>query len=346
MDSNIKDHQDYKPVVGISMGDFNGIGPEVIIKALSDQRILKIMTPVVYGSTKVLSFYKKLLKKEEFIYHQVKSAQELNFRKVNVVNCWEENVEVKPGEITEEAGKCAFLSLKKATQELQETHIEAIVTAPINKHNIQNEEFRFSGHTEYFAEKFNAKESLMLLVCEGLRVGVITGHIPLSEVSRQLSRQKMEDKIRILEASLKKDFGINKPKIAILGLNPHAGEEGLLGDEEKNIIKPMIEGLKRKGMLIFGPYPADGFFGMLQYQNYDGILAMYHDQGLIPFKTLAFEKGVNFTAGLSVVRTSPDHGTAYDIAGKDIANESSLREAIFVACNIIKNRKEIILMAL
>lgn len=323
------------------MGDFNGIGPEVIIKAFSDPRILKLMTPVVYGSTKVLSFYKKLFKNEEFIYNQVKSASELNFKKVNVVNCWEENVEVKPGEITEEAGKCAFLALKKATQELQDGHIEAIVTAPINKHNIQNEEFKFSGHTEYFTEKFNAEESLMLLVSEGLRVGVITGHIPLSEVSRQLTRQKMEDKIRILDASLRKDFGINKPKIAILGLNPHAGEEGLLGDEENNMIKPMIEGLKRKGMLVFGPYPADGFFGMMQYQKYDGVLAMYHDQGLIPFKTLAFETGINFTAGLSVVRTSPDHGTAYDIAGKNIASESSLREAIFVACNIVKNRKEI-----
>ncbi len=344
MESTVSNHQEYKPVVGISMGDINGIGPEVIMKALSDVRILKLITPVIYGSTKVLSFYKKLFKLDDFAYQQIQSASEVNFKKINVINCWDENIDIKPGEITGEAGRCAYLALAKATEELKEGHIEAIVTAPINKHNIQHEAFKYAGHTEYFTEKFGAEESLMLLVSDGLRIGVVTGHIALQQVSVQLTREKIEKKIRILEASLKKDFGINKPKIALLGLNPHAGEEGLLGDEENTVIKPAIEALKAKGMLIFGPYPADGFFGSVQYKKFDGILAMYHDQGLIPFKALAFETGINYTAGLSVVRTSPDHGTAYNIAGKNIASDSSIREAIFLARDIVKNRKELLVV--
>jgi 4-hydroxythreonine-4-phosphate dehydrogenase len=328
------------PIVGITLGDINGIGPEVVVKALADHRILTMITPVVYGSAKIFSFYKKNLGLEELNYTQVRKDGEFTAKRINIVNCLDEQLEVKFGEANEESGKAAFLALKKATEDLQAGYLHGLVTAPINKHTIQNEEFQFAGHTEYLAAQFKAKDHLMMLTADRLRVGVVTGHIPLKDVSAAITTEKVLSKISIMEKSLREDFGINKPRIALLGLNPHAGEGGLLGDEEEKIIKPIISDLKNKGKLIFGPYPADGFFGKGEHRKFDGILAMYHDQGLIPFKTLAFETGVNFTAGLSVVRTSPDHGTAYGIAGKFEASENSLRQAIFLACDICKNRVE------
>jgi 4-hydroxythreonine-4-phosphate dehydrogenase len=330
--------KDELPVIGISLGDFNGIGTEVTIKALADKRILNMMTPVIFGSSKVVSYYRKAIGADDFNFLAIKSLDEIAYGKVNVINCWKK-VLVEPGKVTDEAGEAAWISLKTATQALKNEQIDGIVTAPINKNNIQNEEFKFAGHTEYFATTFEAKEMLMTMVHDRFRVAVATGHIPLSEVSNQLTRELVRRKLQVLEVSLKQDFGILKPKVAVLGVNPHAGEEGLLGSEEQHIIRPVIEELKNKGRLIFGPYPADGFFGADAQHKFDGVLAMYHDQGLIPFKALAFEHGVNFTAGLPVVRTSPDHGTAYDIAGKGEASEVSMREALYLACDVIKHRQ-------
>ncbi|MDQ3536104.1 MAG: 4-hydroxythreonine-4-phosphate dehydrogenase PdxA [Bacteroidota bacterium] len=338
--SEIKKSTENKPVIGITMGDINGIGPEVIIKALSDPRITKNIVIIIYGSTKVLTFYRKLLKNEDINFNPIKSVSQVNTKKINIINCWEDNIEAQPGVDNKDGGYCSYMALKRATEDLKEGLIEAVVTAPINKKNIQNEEFNFVGHTEFFTQHFGDNESLMLLVSENLRVGVVTGHIPLKEVSEGITKEKLTAKIKIFAKSLKKDFGISKPRIAVLGLNPHAGEDGILGSEENEIISPVIEEFRKKGNFVFGPYPADGFFGMMQFKKFDGVLAMYHDQGLIPFKTLAFENGINFTAGLSVVRTSPDHGTAYNIAGKNIANESSMREAIYLVSDVLKNRKE------
>jgi 4-phospho-D-threonate 3-dehydrogenase / 4-phospho-D-erythronate 3-dehydrogenase len=337
---SLKNKNQETPILGITLGDINGIGPEVVLKALSDHRILSMFTPVVYGSAKIISFYKKNLSLEDLNYTQVRKDGEYVAKRINVVNCLEESVEVKFGEANEESGKSAYLALKKATEDLKAGHIHGLVTAPINKHTIQNEAFQFAGHTEFLAAEFGAKDHLMLLTSDQLRVGVVTGHIPIKEVAAAITAEKLQSKIDILEKSLKVDFGINKPRIAILGLNPHAGEGGLLGEEEEKIIKPLIAEQKNKGKLVFGPYPADGFFGKGEHRKFDGILAMYHDQGLIPFKTLAFETGVNFTAGLSIVRTSPDHGTAYGIAGKFEASESSMRQALYLACDICKNRQE------
>jgi 4-hydroxythreonine-4-phosphate dehydrogenase len=331
-----------RPVIGLTLGDFNGIGPEIIIKTLTDARILKICIPVVYGSYKVLSKYKKITETEEVVFNSIRNMEGLNPKKINLITCWEEDFEVSPGKVTEQAGKCALISLEKASEDLFAGKIDAVVTAPINKNNIQSENFKFPGHTEYFTEKAGIKDSLMLLVSENLRVGVVTGHIPLAEVKTELTKEKLISKINVMYKSLKNDFGIQKPKIALLGLNPHAGESGLLGKEEQELMIPLIEELKNKGILIFGPFPSDGFFGMHHYKKFDGVLAMYHDQGLIPFKTLAFDSGVNYTAGLPVVRTSPDHGTAYDIAGKNIASESSFREAMYLACDIVKAKKGVL----
>ncbi|MDN5202937.1 4-hydroxythreonine-4-phosphate dehydrogenase PdxA [Fulvivirgaceae bacterium BMA10] len=330
-----------KPVVGLSIGDLNGVGPEIIIKALSDNRILKLITPVVYGSTKVLSYYRKSMNLEPFNHNPVNNSFDLHFKKINVVNCWSEAIELKPGEATPESGTCAFKALEKATADLKEGKIHALITAPINKKNIQSDDFNFPGHTEYITEKFEAKDSLMILASDRLKVGVVTGHMSLKEVPNALTKEKIINKASILLESMKKDFGAAKPRIAVLGLNPHAGEDGILGNEEQEVISPAIAELKKKGHLIFGPYPADGFFGTAQYEKFDATLAMYHDQGLVPFKTLSFEEGVNFTAGLSHVRTSPDHGTAYNIAGKNQANESSIRSAIFMAVDILNHRNEL-----
>jgi 4-hydroxythreonine-4-phosphate dehydrogenase len=328
----------HKPVIGISLGDINGIGPEVVLKALADPRILDMMTPVVYGSSKVLGYYRKALKMNNFQYHHMQGAALED--QVNVVNCWQEVIEIQMGQSNPEGGKAALLALQKAVEDLKAGRIEAIVTAPINKQNIQSDEFKFPGHTEFFTKAFDTKDSLMLLCSGSLRVGVVTGHVPLQEVPQLITRERVQYKLNILERSLRQDFGIGKPRIAVLGLNPHAGEEGLLGTEEQEVIIPVIQDIKQKGRLVFGPFPADGFFGSGAYQKFDGILAMYHDQGLIPFKTLAFEQGVNYTAGLPIVRTSPDHGTAYDIAGQNIASESSMREALYLACDIARRRNE------
>ncbi|BDD03519.1 4-hydroxythreonine-4-phosphate dehydrogenase PdxA [Aureibacter tunicatorum] len=328
------------PKIGITIGDINGIGPEVIIKALSDQRILNFFTPIIYGSSKVLAFYKKKLKLDDFSYHQAKTIDQINPKKVNVLNIWQDNVEVKPGTDNEDGGKYALMSIQQSSEDLKKGLIQAIVTAPINKNNIQADDFKFAGHTEYYQQLDQADDSVMLLCHEGLRVGVITGHIPLSKVSESITAEKLKSKIKTLIKSLKRDFGIAKPKIAIMGLNPHAGEEGLLGEEENNVIIPAINEFKQQGELVYGPYPSDGFFGMSQYKRFDAVLAMYHDQGLIPFKTIAFDAGVNFTAGLQLIRTSPDHGTAYNIAGKNLADETSMSQAIFMAYDIIKARTE------
>lgn len=328
-----------KPRIGITIGDLNGIGPEVIIKALSDNRLLNLMTPVVYGSTKVLSFYRKLMNLEEFNYSVVKTKGQLFSKAVNVINCWEDVYEINPGQPSKQTAKAALLSLRKAVEEVKEGLIDGFVTAPIDKNTIHGEDFPFQGHTEYLTQEFNAGESLMLMVGNDLKVGLVTEHIPVKDVATYITKERVELKIRLLELTLKKDFLINKPKIAVLGLNPHAGDEGLLGSEEIDVIKPVINDLKTKGKLIFGPFPADGFFATGQHTKYDGVIAMYHDQGLVAFKTLCFESGINYTAGLPYVRTSPDHGTAYNLAGKNEASESSMREAMYVACDIIKNRR-------
>jgi len=329
-----------KPTIAITIGDVNSIAPEVIIKALEDNRILKLMTPVVYGSGKILSYYRKALNIRDFNYFQLKKLEELNDKKLNVLNLWEETVNITMGQSTEEAGKYAFISIEKAVDDALAGNVDAIVTAPINKNNIQSDNFNFAGHTEYLAQKSEVKDSLMLLVDGDLRVGVVTGHIPIRDVANKVTAEKIDSKLDVLEKSLKQDFGIKKPKIAVLGLNPHAGDGGVIGNEEEDFIKPLIEKRKEKGKLVFGPFPADGFFGNQQYKNFDAVLAMYHDQGLIPFKTLAFSNGVNYTAGLPFVRTSPDHGTAYDLTGKGQADETSMRQALFLASDIIKNRKE------
>ncbi len=327
-------------VVGISIGDLNGIGPEVVLKTFSDSRLLNYVTPVIYASSKTIAFYRKALDLEKFNYHQAKNFDDINHKKVNVLNCWEDSVEISPGSPTEISGRYAAISLKSATEDLKSGKLQGIVTAPINKKNIQSETFDYPGHTEFFADYFDAKETLMMLVSDELRVGVVTGHIPLRNVADKITKDRITKKLKVMEKSLKKDFGINKPKIAVLGLNPHAGDDGLLGNEEERVIAPVINELKEKGKLIFGPFPADGFFGSLHFRKYDGVMAMYHDQGLIPFKTISFQNGVNFTAGLPVVRTSPDHGTGYDLAGKGIADEGSMRRAVMLASDILKMRAE------
>jgi 4-hydroxythreonine-4-phosphate dehydrogenase len=322
------------------VGDINGIGPEVVIKALHDSRMLNLFTPVVYGSTRVLSFYKKLMNLDDFTYAHVKTPGQFAPKSVNVVNCWDEVIEINPGKPDAQAGKAAWLSLKQAVADLKNGLIDALVTAPINKQVIHGNDFPFRGHTEFLASYFSISEYLMMMVSEQLRIGLVTEHIPLKEVPLLLSRDRIHTRLLIMEQTLRREFGINKPRIAVLGLNPHAGDGGLLGTEDDQLIKPALDDLKNKGKLVFGPFAADGFFASGQYKRYDGILAMYHDQGLIPFKLLAFESGVNFTAGLPVVRTSPDHGTAYALAGKNAASESSMRQAIFTALDILQTRNE------
>jgi 4-hydroxythreonine-4-phosphate dehydrogenase len=329
-----------KPRIGITIGDLNGIGPEVVIKALSDNRLFNMMTPVIYGSSKVIAFYKKHLNIEEFNYTQVKTKGQYVYKSVNVVNCWEDMPEIIPGKPSRDSGKAAFTALKWACEELKEGFIDALVTAPIDKSTIHGEEFPFKGHTEYLTQFFGANESLMMMVSDTLKVGLVTEHVPLSQVSSLITKERVASKLQLMENSLRKDFAINKPRIAVLGLNPHAGDNGLIGNEDDLVIKAVINEQRSKGKVVTGPFPADGFFGMALYQKYDAVLAMYHDQGLIPFKSIAFENGVNFTAGLSVVRTSPDHGTAYSIAGKNQANEASLRESIYKAGEIFRQRTE------
>ena len=332
---------DGRLVIGISLGDYNGIGPEVILKALQYNRMQKICTPVIYGSMRILNRYRNLLDMKDWNLNGAPSIGQISHKMTNVITCWpDQNQDIQPGQVTPEAGQAAFACLQRAVDDLKEGKIDALVTAPINKHNIQSETFSFPGHTEYLAEQFGVADNLMFLVSERLRVGVVTGHVPLGRVRQNVTKERILQKLSLMMQSLKQDFGIDKPKIAVLGLNPHAGEEGLLGNEEQELIKPLLNDLRNKGQLVFGPYPADGFFGTRSYTKFDAVLAMYHDQGLIPFKTIAFEEGVNFTAGMPVVRTSPDHGTAYDIAGKNLADETSMIQAIYTAIDVARQRAE------
>jgi len=341
MDKNGKISADSKPVIGLTLGDLNGVGPEVVIKALLDTRLLNYFTPVIYGATRVLNYYKKHFELNDFNYTQVKD-ESFSPKKVNVINCWEDHVEINPGQAVAANGIYAFKSLEKATNDALEGKIDALVTAPINKKLIQNESFNFPGQTEYLAKKSGESDSIMILVSETLRVGLVTTHVALKDVASLITPERVTLKIKLMLHSLKKDFSVVKPKIAVLSLNPHAGDEGLFGTEEAEIIKPVIDEFKNQGHLIYGPYPSDGFFGSNQYRNFDGILAMYHDQGLTPFKTLSFDTGVNMTAGLKFIRTSPDHGTAYNIAGKNVASEISIRSAIFLAKDIYYSHLQLI----
>lgn len=332
--------QQQRPRIGITLGDINGVGPEVVIKSLADNRLLNMITPVIYGSSKILSFYKKQLNMEEFSYSQVRNPGQYTAKQVNIVNTWDETLEAHPGKASKDSGRAALQALQQAATDLKDGLLDALVTAPIDKSTIHSEEFPFKGHTEFLAGFFNVKNHLMLLTSDTLRVGLVTEHVPISQVASLITRERVEAKFKALESSLKKDFGINKPRIAILGLNPHAGDNGLIGEEDEKILKPLINDLKNQGKIVYGPLPADGFFAAGGYLKYDGILAMYHDQGLAPFKSIAFDSGVNFTAGLPVVRTSPDHGTAYAIAGKNQADERSMRQAIYSAIDIFKRRHE------
>lgn len=332
---------DKKVIVGITQGDINGIGLEVIIKTFLDPMMLELCTPVVFGSQKTAAAYRKTLHIEDFSFNPIKDISEINHKRANIINVYEEDVPLELGKQTANAGKYAFKSLDAAAYALAQGKIDVLVTAPINKENIQSEEFKFPGHTEYLEEKFgNAGDSLMLLTSDELKVAVATGHVPVTQVAQQLSAEKILKKIQILNGTLKKDFSINKPKIAVLGLNPHAGDNGVIGNEEQNIIIPAIKQANEQNIIAYGPYSADGFFGNGTYKKFDAVLAMYHDQGLIPFKTIAFNNGVNYTAGLSKIRTSPDHGTAYDIAGKNMASEESFRKAVYLAIDIFRTRFE------
>ncbi|WP_154853480.1 4-hydroxythreonine-4-phosphate dehydrogenase PdxA [Cyclobacterium xiamenense] len=329
-----------KPVIGISIGDINGIGAEVTMKALQDSRLQKMITPVIYGHGKAITYYRKILEMNDFNFMQVRSIEEIHHKKTNVINVVQESPEVSPGIETREAGRMALAALDQAIVDLKAGHLDALVTAPLNKNNINSEETPFIGHTEYLTEAFELGKSLMFMVSEDMRIGLVTGHLPLREVVHSINSDTIKEKLKIMLKSLKQDFGIAKPKIAVLGVNPHAGEDGLLGSEEQEIIEPVVKEFKDKGNLVFGPYPADGFFGMMHQKKFDGVLAMYHDQGLVPFKTVSFESGVNFTAGLPIIRTSPDHGTAYNIAGKNCAEAGSMRAAIYLAHDIIKRKHD------
>jgi 4-hydroxythreonine-4-phosphate dehydrogenase len=322
--------------IGISIGDTNGIGIEVILKTFLDSRMLDFCTPILFGSSKVISHHKKALNLNVSI-NGISNFKQVIEHKINLFNVWKEDVVVEFGQANKIAGKYAFLSLSNAVEALKDGDIDVLVTAPINKENIQSDDFKFQGHTEYLSSKLNGEE-LMILMTDTLRVGLITGHIPIQDVAKTITPELIEKQVAILYDSLVKDFNIRKPKIAILGLNPHCGDNGVIGDEDQKVVLPTIEKIKSTGKLVYGPYAADSFFGSEAYKQFDGILAMYHDQGLAPFKTLSFGKGVNFTAGLDKVRTSPDHGTAYEIAGKNKANEASFKEAIFIAIEIYKNR--------
>ncbi|MFV0536471.1 MAG: 4-hydroxythreonine-4-phosphate dehydrogenase PdxA [Dysgonomonas sp.] len=328
--------------VGITQGDINGIGYEVILKTFADIRMAEMCIPVIYGSVKVAAYHRKAMELQSVSFNQINNAKDASINKVNIINCINEETKVELGQSTPVAGEAAYKSLEKAVADLKNGVIDVLVTAPINKHNIQRDDFHFPGHTEYLEERFGRddEKSLMILVKDSLRVALVTGHMSLADVPKSITKEKIIDAAIRFETSLKRDFRIGKPRIAVLSLNPHAGENGLLGLEENDIIIPAIKELQDKKILCFGPYAADGFFGSSEYSHFDGILAMYHDQGLAPFKTLAMEDGVNFTAGLSVVRTSPAHGTAYGIAGQNKASEESFRQAIYMAIDTFSNRIE------
>lgn len=325
--------------VGITHGDINGVGYEVILKAFSDPTMLELCTPIIYGSPKVATYHRKAMDIQT-TFSIVNSRADIQDGRVNILNCTEDELKVELTKPTAEAGKAALSALEKALQDYREGVFDVLVTAPINKHTIQSDTFHFPGHTEYIEERVGKGEkALMILLKDDFRVALVTGHIPVSEISRTLTKELIMEKMAIFHRSLKQDFGIDSPRIAVLSLNPHAGDEGLIGTEEQTVIIPAMQEMMAKGVLCFGPYPADGFMGSGNYAHFDGILAMYHDQGLAPFKALAMDEGVNFTAGLPIVRTSPAHGTAYDIAGQGIASEDSFRQAIYVALDVFRNRQ-------
>ncbi len=331
----------YKIRVGISQGDINGISYEIIIKTLLDHRILEFCTPIVYGSSKVAAYHRKALNVSNFSLNSISNADEANIKRANIINCLDDNIKVEFGKSTDTAGSASFIALERAAQDLKENKIDVLVTAPINKNNIQSKDFNFPGHTEYLKEKFKADEVLMMLVSDIMRVGVVTGHVPISKVAEHITEENILKSLRLMNKSLIEDFAIRKPRIAVLGLNPHAGDNGVIGNEENEIIIPAIAQARKENILAIGPYPADGFFGSSSFKQFDAILAMYHDQGLAPFKAISFDSGVNYTAGLPIVRTSPAHGTAYEIVGKNIASPNSFRQALYLACDIYKNRKEL-----
>jgi 4-hydroxythreonine-4-phosphate dehydrogenase len=324
--------------IGITQGDINAICYEVIIKALTDARMMDVCTPIVYGSPKVAAYHRKNIDADNFSFHLIPTAADCVARRTNLVNVMDDNAVVNIGNPTEDSGKGALASLYAAVRDLQSGVVDAIVTSPFDKKNMALAGFKFTGHTEFLSSTFKS-ESLMLLVHNDLRVGVVTGHIPLSNVPEKLTCDVILQKLTLFNQSLVKDFGIHRPRIALLGLNPHAGDNGLLGKEEQEIIIPAMEAACRRNFLVNGPYASDGFF-VHHYNDYDGVLAMYHDQGLTPFKALSHGEGVNFTAGLPIVRTSPAHGTAFDIAGKNAANPEAFRNAIYLARDIVKNRRE------
>ena len=324
---------------GITIGDINGIGLEVIIKTLAHPSVTQLCTPVIYGSSKVVSYHKNIVNPGDFQFHTTGSADKIYQQKINVVNIWQDNINITLGKESQESGQIAHIALDRAVRDLKEGHLDLLVTAPINKNAMQLAGFQYPGHTEYLAHEFGVKEGLMMMVSDRFRIAVATGHIPLHQVSKSITRENIRAKLDLLISSLQVDFGIERPVIAVLGLNPHAGENGFLGKEEDEVIRPAIIEAKKAGDLIMGPFPADGFFGAMNHRKFDGVLAMYHDQGLIPFKMLHFQDGVNYTAGLPFVRTSPDHGTAYEIAGKNEADPTSFRNALFTAVDIFRARE-------
>ncbi len=333
--------KDRKIKIGITHGDFNGIGYELILKSFLDKRMLGFFIPVIYGSSKLASYYRKTLRMPELSYNIIRDPSQARANKPNLINISNQELKVEMGKVDKTAGEMARLALEKAVADLQSGKIDALVTAPIHKESIHSDKFDFPGHTEFFAKKCHPKEgTLMIMLKDKLRIAMMTGHTPLKEVPAMITEEKLIKKLRLFEHSLKTDFAIQKPKIAVLGLNPHAGDQGVIGTEEQTIIRPTVKKLQEQGLHIFGPYPADGLFGSENYQKFDGIMAMYHDQGMLPFKVLAFDEGVNFTAGLPIVRTSPAHGTAFDIVGKNKANIQSFKNALFAAVEIYLNRHE------
>lgn len=327
-----------RPVVGISVGDVNGIGIEIIIKTFSDNRMLELCTPIVFASNKVINFYKKTIPELTLNCTNIKEIIKAHPKQLNIYTVWEEDVNIQPGEMTETGGKYGVKSLQTAVQALKEKNIDALVTAPLNKFTMQSSEFNFTGHTPFLKEAFHADDVLMLMIAENMKVALLTEHLAIMDVAKHINKDQIIKKIHILKESLKKDFGVERPRIAVLGLNPHAGDEGLVGKEEKEIIRPAILESKKNDCIVMGPYSADAFFARGNHVKFDAVLAMYHDQGLIPFKSLALGEGTNFTAGIPTIRTSPDHGTAFDIAGKNIADESSFRSAVFSAIDIFNTR--------
>ena len=331
----------HKPIVGITCGDINGIGLEVIIKTFADHRILEQCTPVIFASNKLINFYRKAIPDVNFNYQSIKDFSKINIKQINVLNCWEEEMAITPGQLVDNGGQYAVKSLQSAIEALKAGHIQGIVTAPIHKKNVQSADFNYTGHTPFLKAAAGVNDVLMLLYADNLRVALVTEHIPVSAIAPHITKEALHSKLQLLHHSLRKDFGIDKPRIAVLGLNPHAGDEGLIGTEEEQIIKPAIkEAKQRHNMLAYGPYSADAFFARRNYLRFDAVLAMYHDQGLIPFKTIAMGEGVNYTAGLPFVRTSPDHGTAFDIAGKNQADPTSFMTAVFECIDIINRRAD------